>query len=209
MRAEQVAAERAHAGPHLADRQRLGPASRCSTTCSTRPSPCFDRRPQHPSVAGGVVEHRGDGRGRVAAAEMCGDQLCSVSLRSNGVSPGSTMIVESSSRSSPGIAVMPDHRGIAGAALHGLLDEGDMGPARRLLLHLLGDPLGAVPDHHDRAIDIDVGQGMDDVHDHRTAADLVQRLRAGGAHSRALARRQHDRRNCHASVLARRGAKLV
>ena len=103
---------------------------------------------------------------------------------------------------------MPNHRRVAGAALHGLLDEGDVGPAGRLLLHLLGHPLGAVPDDHDRAIDVDIGQRVDDVHDHRPAADLMQRLRAGGPHPRALTRRQHDRRNCHTPVLARREREI-
>ena len=44
-----------------------------------------------------------------------------------------------------------DQRRVAGAALHGLLDERDVGPRRADFLHLLGDPLGAVADDHDRA----------------------------------------------------------
>ena len=88
---------------------------------------------------------------------------------------------------------MPDHRGVARAALHGLLDEGDVRPRRGLLLHLLGDPLGAVADDDDGALGVDLLEGVDDVHHHRPTADQVQRLRAGGPHSRALAGGQHDR----------------
>ena len=52
-----------------------------------------------------------------------------------------------------------DHRGVAGAALDGLLDEGDVRPCRRLLLDLLGHSLGAVPDDDHRAVDVDLGRG--------------------------------------------------
>jgi len=78
-------------------------------------------------------------------------------------------------------------------ALHRLLDEGHVRPARCLFLHLLGHPFGSVADDHDRAIDIDVGQGVDDVHDHRAAAHEVQWLGPSRPHSLPLAGRQHDR----------------
>ena len=165
--------------------------------------------PQHPPVAGRVVEHRGDRRRRVAAAEVGGDELLeglgAQQRRIAGEHDDGRVVVEVVARDGR----HPDHRRVTRAALHRLLDEGDVRPARRLLLHLLGHPLGTVADHHDGAVDVDVGQGVDDVHDHRAATDQVQRLGSSGAHSRALAGRQHDRRNCHATVLARRGAEVV
>ena len=78
----------------------------------------------------------------------------SVSARSSGVSPGSTMMVDVVVEVVAGNGGHPDHRGVAGAALHGLLDE-HVCPPRGLLLHLLGDPLGAVPDDDDRSRQID------------------------------------------------------
>ena len=42
---------------------------------------------------------------------------------------------------------------------------------------------------------VDVGKGMDDVHDHWAATHEVQWLRSSRAHSLTLAGRQHDRRN--------------
>ena len=130
-------------------------------------------RRQHSPVPGGVVEHRGDGRGRVAVGDDGSTtSWCSVSCaeqrRVAGQHDDGRVVVEVVA----GDRRHADHRCVAGAALHGLLDEGHVRPAGRLLLHLLGDPLGAVADDHDRAIDVDLGQGVDDVHDHGPAADL-------------------------------------
>ena len=87
---------------------------------------------------------------------------------------------------------MPIDRGVAGAVLSDLLDEGDVGPTGCLLLHLLGDPFGAVADDDDRALGMHPLEGVDDVHDHGPPADEVQRLGAARAHPGAFSGGEHD-----------------
>jgi len=74
------------------------------------------------------------------------------------------------------------HGSVTGAALDGLLDEADIRPGGGLLLHLLGDPFGTMTDDQHRALDLNVFQRMDDVHDHGPTADHVQRLGPRRAH---------------------------
>ena len=52
-----------------------------------------------------------------------------------------------------GQAGQTDRDGVAGAALDGLLDEGEV-QAGAVLGQLLGDPFGAVADHHDGPVDL-------------------------------------------------------
>jgi hypothetical protein len=85
----------------------------------------------------------------------------------------------------------PDADRIAGAALHVLLHEVEQ-QVGVLLLELLGDALGAVTHDHHGAPRGAVAQRVEDVHQHRLAAQQVQRLGAVGPHAGALARRQHD-----------------
>ena len=63
---------------------------------------------------------------------------------------------------------------------------------RRVLHERLGDPLAAVPDDDHDPPDVDLGHGVEHVQDHRPATQEVQRLRALGAHARALAGGQDD-----------------
>ena len=85
------------------------------------------------------------------------------------------------------------HR-VAGAALHALLDELDGQIGDELLLHRLGDFLGAAPDHHDDALDRELHEGVEHVQQHRAAAERVQHLGSGRPHARALARCEYHGR---------------
>ena len=57
---------------------------------------------------------------------------------------------------------------------------------------VFGDPLGAVPDDDDDALERQLGERVDDVQHHRPAAQLVQHLRRPRPHPRALAGGEHD-----------------
>ena len=82
--------------------------------------------------------------------------------------------------------------GVAGAALHRLLDEFDRHVGEELLLDRLGDVFGAVPDDDDDAIERERGEGVEHVQDHGAAAQRVQHLGRARPHARALAGRGHD-----------------
>ena len=113
------------------------------------------RRPDHASVARRVFEHRRDGGCRVPAGEVGGDQLLQrVGAQQRcvaGKHDDRRVVIEVIA----GNGGHTDHCRVAGAALHALLDERDVRPRRRLLLHLLGHPLCAMPDDHDGAVDVD------------------------------------------------------
>ena len=119
-------------------------------------------------------------------ARCVSTSAATVDGRSSGVSPGSTSTSPSSSDRSSGKAVRPTRDGVAGAPLHALLDEVEQ-QVGRLVLELLGDPLGAVAhDDHDPAT-AQLGERVEDVEQHRPAAQQVERLGPGGAHAGALA----------------------
>jgi hypothetical protein len=156
----------------------------------------------HTAVAGGIV-HDGTGQGGgVSVRHVCGDQLRqrlgAQQRRVAGQDEHRRVVVQVVT----GDGGHADHGCVAGAALDGLLDEADVGPRGRLFLHLLGDPFGAVTDHQHRALDVQVLECVDDVHDHGPAADHVERLGPGRTHPRALAGGEHDCRNTHVSVLS-------
>ena len=113
--------------------------------------------------------------------------------RSSGVSPGrtSTSWSSASGPSSSGRPVRPDADGVAGAPLHVLLDEVEV-QVGLLGLQLLGDPLGAVAHHDHDPVDRAVGQRVEDVAQHRPAAQQVQRLGPRRPHPGALAGGEHD-----------------
>ena len=86
-----------------------------------------------------------------------------------------------------------DADGIAGAALDALFDELDRHFGDKLILERLDHPLCAVTDHdHDAFQHLELGQRVDDVQDHGTAAQLVQDLRRPGTDPRALPGGQHN-----------------
>ena len=89
----------------------------------------------------------------------------------------------------------PARCGVTGAALFDLLDERDVRPRRGELGDLRRDLLGVVADDDCGRRRAQPLQGLDDVEDHRPAADHVQRLRAVRAHPRALAGGEHDGRH--------------
>ncbi len=81
----------------------------------------------------------------------------------------------------------PDGQGVARAGLGQLLDELDLHGRRGQLDQRLGHPFGPVTHHHDDAAHVDLGHGVEDVEDHRPAAQQVQGLGALRAHPRPLA----------------------
>ena len=146
-----------------------------------------------PPVAGRVVEHAREQRRRVAVGDVGRHELVERLGREqrrvarHDDDDRIVVVVVTAERRHA------DRRGVAGAALLGLLGEGDVGPRRRGLLDVLGDLLGAVADDDDRARRVQPLQGVDDVQHHRPAADAVQRLRSLRPHARPGACRQQDR----------------
>ena len=81
---------------------------------------------------------------------------------------------------------------VAGAALHALLDELHRHLGHELLLQRLDDPLGAVTDDdHDPFEHAQLGERVDHVQHHRSAAQLVQHLRRTGAQAHPLTGGEH------------------
>ena len=72
-----------------------------------------------------------------------------------------------------------------------LLDEVDGKVRGPLLEQRLGDALGGMADDDDGALDRQLGQRVEHVQEHGTAAQHVQRLRAGGPHARAFTGGHH------------------
>ena len=144
------------------------------------------------AVAGRVVHHAGEQRGGVAALDVDVDELAQrlgaqqrCVARQHDDRRLVVVVVAAEGRHA-------DRRGVAGAVLLDLLDEGDVGPAGRELLHLLGDLLGAVADDDDRAFGMHQLEGVDDVQDHGPPADEVQRLGAARPHPGAFSGGEHD-----------------
>ena len=79
------------------------------------------------------------------------------------------------------------HRqGVARAPGDLLLDEVDEQVGRAVLLQGLGDRLGPVAHHHDRPVDEELGQGVEDVEEHRPPAQRMERLGQRRPHPGAL-----------------------
>ena len=119
---------------------------------------------------------------------------------SSGVSPGTTTTVESSSRSSPGNAVMPIAAASPVPRWCGCSTNTTFAHGGCEVLHLLGDLLGAVPDDERGAGRLQPLEGGDHVHHHRPAAHHVQRLRPRRTHPGALAGGEDDRGDRHESL---------
>jgi hypothetical protein len=81
------------------------------------------------------------------------------------------------------------HHGMAGAQLLGLQGEGHARPPGKRLAH----QIRPIAHHHDRPLDADLGQRVQHVVYHRSAADGHQDLRQVAFHAGALARGQHNR----------------
>ena len=82
--------------------------------------------------------------------------------------------------------------GVTGAALLGLLDDGDGAGAEAREQRRL-DGLVLVAEHGDHGIGAERARELDRIADQRPAQQLVQHLGARRAHARPLARREHDR----------------
>ena len=155
-----------------------------------------------PSVAGRLAHVRGEDGGAVAPGLVEGDEA------GEGLGPQERRVARDDQHGRGVVQVVvgegrhADHHGVARAPLDPLLHEGDVEAGRAVGLDPLGDALRAVADHDDGALDVEALEGEEDVHHHRAAADDVEGLRAFGPHARALARRQDDRRDAHANVLA-------
>ena len=107
------------------------------------------------AVAGRVVDDAREQRRRVAVGDVRLDEfverLGSQQRRVAGEHDDDRVVVVVVVAGERG---HPDRRGVAGAVLLDLLDEGDVGPGRRQLLDLLGHLLGAVADDDDRALGV-------------------------------------------------------
>ena len=107
-----------------------------------------------------------------------------------------------------------DAHGVAGAALDPLLHELDRHLGDELLLQRLGDVFGGVADDDDDPFERKLGQGVDDVEHHRTAAQRVQHLgRAASASACPRPRRARRRRaggtdSCSPPLLGGEGSNL-
>ena len=99
-----------------------------------------------------------------------------------------------SSASSSGNAGQGHQHGVAGPPLHLLLDEVEVQAGGGLLADRLGHPGGAVADDHHGPLEVQLGQGVQDVQHHGPPAQPVQRLGPLGAHPGALPGSQDDRR---------------
>ena len=171
----------------------ISSSSSKASACSTMRAHPVVLVADDPAVAGGVGhpggEHRAGGVGRAVAGDEGGDGLGPQQRR---VAGSTRMSVSASSISSSGRAVRPDAHGVAGAPLDVLLDEVD-DQVGLVLLELLGDPLGAVADDHDRPLGSAVADRVEHVEQHRPAAQQVQRLRSVRAHPGALAGGEDER----------------
>ena len=95
---------------------------------------------------------------------------------------------------------------MAGAELLGLRGEEDVG----LVAEALADLVGRVADDDDDRLGPGASRRVDDVADHRPAADLVQDLGLLRLHPLAVAGRQDDRnRSLHALDLSDLGRFMV
>ena len=158
------------------------------------------------AVAGRVVDDAREQRGRVAVGDVgldeVGERLGPQQRRVAGEDDDGRVVVVVVVAGERG---HPDRRGVAGAVLLDLLDEGDVRPRRRELLHLLGHLLGAVADDERGAIGPQQFERVDDVQHHRPAADQVEWLGAVGPHARALAGGEHDRQRICSLMAPGRG----
>ena len=143
-----------------------------------------------PAVAGRVLDDARQQRRRAAVGDVGGDQLVERLRQQQGRVTGDDddrrVVVEVVA----GERRHADGRGVARAALGGLLDEHDVRPGRREVLDLLGDLLGAMTDDEGRARRLQPFEGGDDVHHHGPAAHHVQRLGPGRAHPACPRRRR-------------------
>ena len=83
--------------------------------------------------------------------------------------------------------------GIPGSPLHVLLDEVEVQAGRWLLSDGLGPPRPTVADDHHGPLQVQLGQGEQDMHHHGPAAQPMQGFGALRMHARPLPRGQHHR----------------
>ena len=174
-----------------------GVASRCSTMRSTRPSLArIDA-----AVAGRVVEHAGEQRRRVAVGDVRGDQLVErlgpQQRRVAGQHDDDRIVVVVVT----GERAHPDRGGVAGAALLGLLDEGDVGPGRR---QSPGTFLVTCSAPWPTTTTVRAGCSCSSAWMTCTTIGRPQMRCSGlgrlGPHARALAGGEDDRGDCHADL---------
>ena len=128
-RAEQVATERVDAGADLVDGQLLERGVALLDDAQHTVGVGLAGAADDAAVAGGVVDHRREQRGGVAVGDVRGDEVV------DGLRPQQRGVAgEDDARWSRrrgrrrGTPSRPTMRRVAGAALHVLLDEGDVGP---------------------------------------------------------------------------------
>ena len=83
---------------------------------------------------------------------------------------------------------------VAGSELFGLFHEGDGQRRRRVIDQRLRDPFTAVAHHDHDLLRRELGQRVEDVEDHRSAAQTVQGFRTRRTHPCPLAGGEHHSR---------------
>ena len=145
------------------------------------------------AVAGGRVEDCGeDGGGGAGFAVGAGERRQRLGAEQRRVAGHDEQVVL-------GVEVEDtggerDAGGVAGAALHPLLDELDRELRRELLLQRLRHALGPVAYDDDDSFERERDEGVDDVQEHRPPAERVEDLGGLGAHAGAFARGEDDPR---------------
>ena len=149
--------------------------------------------PHHPAHAGGVVGTGGEEGGGGVALPVLGHQVAEGGRADEGRVAGQDDDVGVVEVGIVGEGGEGHGQGVGRAPGDPLLDEVDEEVGRAVLLEGLGDGLGPVADHHDRPLDVELGQGVEHVEEHRPPAQRVERLGQRRPHPGAVARR-HDHR---------------
>ena len=150
--------------------------------------------PDHPSVAGGIVElGRQQGGGIVRDPVLVHEGGQGGRAEERGV-PGQDHDVPVVVAVVVGETGEGHGHGVAGPPLLDLFDELDGHARRRMLDERLGHPLGPVADDDHHPGHRQLGQGVQHMEDHGPTAQAVERLGSGRAHPGSLTCGQHHRR---------------
>ena len=150
--------------------------------------------PHHAVVSGGVGQYGGEQRGRGPGVAVVAHQGGQRGRAHERRVAGKHHDVAVGVDEAVGEGGEPDGQRVAGPELRGLLDELDGQRARRVVDERLRDPVAPVAHHHDDLVHGKLGQGVEHVEDHGTAAQPVQGLGTRRAHPGPLAGGEHDGR---------------